>query len=40
MLNTTEDDELVERGLAREVMNRIQKLRKEVNFLAYFFVLI
>ncbi|KHJ82622.1 hypothetical protein OESDEN_17684 [Oesophagostomum dentatum] len=28
MLDTTEDESLVEEGLAREITNRIQKLRK------------
>ena len=28
MLDTTEDDSLKEEGLAREITNRIQKLRK------------
>jgi hypothetical protein len=30
MLNTAEDESLVSQGLAREVISRVQKLRKEV----------
>ncbi|KAL3080009.1 hypothetical protein niasHT_034567 [Heterodera trifolii] len=29
MLNTTEDDSLLSRGFAREIINRVQKLRKQ-----------
>uniref|UniRef100_A0A914RMW5 Uncharacterized protein n=1 Tax=Parascaris equorum TaxID=6256 RepID=A0A914RMW5_PAREQ len=36
MLDTSEDESLREEGLAREVTNRIQKLRKSVRFLSRF----
>lgn len=33
MINITEDDDLLSKGLAREVTNRVQKLRKQVGYL-------
>lgn len=37
MLNTTENEELLKRCLAREAMNRIQKLRKDVNYFIFYY---